>query len=143
METKTRNSRNVPIHTRLRAMLKTLPESRKPWLFTMLPSDQYPDGDHRTNIKKLNEDFQAAVARAGLPVGREHGFTLHSLRHFFETHTVNSHVPQRVIDHWLGHHSDRSMGAVYYRLTDVDSQEFMRKLPFADGTETQDIIQKD
>jgi integrase len=143
LETKTRTSRNVPMHARLRALLEPLPASDKPWLFTMLPSDKYPKGDHWINIKKLNEDFQAAVLKAGLPTGREGGFTLHSLRHFFETHTVNSHIPQRVIDHWLGHHSDRSMGAVYYRLTDADSQSFMRKVPFGDGTDTHDIVQKD
>ena len=104
LETKTRTSRNVPVHARLRAMLEPLPVSDKPWLFTMLPSDKYPNGDHWINIKKLNEDFQAAVLRAELPTGRDHGFTTHSLRHFFETHTVNSNIPQRVIDHWLGLH---------------------------------------
>jgi len=39
---------------------------------------------------------------------------IHSLRHYFETVTLNSNVPQRVIDAWLGHSSDRSMGSVYY-----------------------------
>ncbi|MDB5306859.1 MAG: hypothetical protein JWO38_1061, partial [Gemmataceae bacterium] len=38
--------------------------------------------------------------------------------------------PQRVIDTWLGHRSDKSMAAVYYRLRDEDSQSFMAKVPF-------------
>ena len=41
--------------------------------------------------------------------------------------------PQRVIDAWLGHRSDRSMAAVYYRLRDEDSQSFMGKVPFGTG----------
>ena len=69
----------------------------------------------------------------GLPAGRQAGFTLHSLRHFFETHTVNAGIPQRVVDTWLGHRSDQSMAAVYYKLADEESQSFMRKVPFGTG----------
>jgi integrase len=58
---------------------------------------------------------------------------VHSLRHFFEIFTVNAGVPQRAIDAWLGHRSDQSMVAVYYRLRDEDSQAFMRKVPFGTG----------
>ena len=58
---------------------------------------------------------------------------MHSLRHFFETFTVNEGIPQRVVDTWLGHRSDRSMAAVYYRLKDEDSQKFMAKVPFGTG----------
>ena len=58
---------------------------------------------------------------------------MHSLRHFFETFTVNEGIPQRVVDTWLGHRSDRSMAAVYYRLKDEDSQTFMAKVPFGAG----------
>lgn len=36
------------------------------------------------------------------------GFVIHSLRHFFETFAVNAGIPQRVIDTWLGHRSDKS-----------------------------------
>lgn len=42
-------------------------------------------------------------------------------------------IPQRVIDTWLGHRSDRSMGSVYYRLSDTDSRAFMEKVPFGPG----------
>jgi integrase len=58
---------------------------------------------------------------------------VHSLRHFFETFTVNTGIPQRVIDAWLGHRSDKSMAAVYYRLRDEDSQSFMGKVLFGPG----------
>lgn len=131
LETKTRTSRRVPLHPRLRDILKKLsPGASDRWLFAMPPSVQYPAGDHWVNIKKLNEDVQTVVEKLGLPIGRDEGITLHSFRHFFETLTVNAQIPQRVIDAWLGHHSDRSMGAVYYRLSDEDSQNFMAKVPF-------------
>jgi integrase len=68
-----------------------------------------------------------------LPVGRANGFTIRSLRHSFETIWVNAGIPQPVIDTWIGHSSDRSMAAVYYRLKDEDSQEFMKKVPFGTG----------
>ena len=64
-----------------------------------------------------------------LPAGLEQdGYTILSLRHFFETYSVNTGVPQRVVDAWMGHAGDKSMSAVYYHLSDTDSQQFMQKL---------------
>ena len=37
------------------------------------------------------------------------------------------------MDAWLGHSSDRSMAAVYYKLRDEESQQFMIKVPFGTG----------
>jgi integrase len=137
-ETKTRLSRKVPIHPRLRPLLEAVPRRRRPWMFTMPPSRRYPRGDHCLNVKRLNEDFLSVVSSLGLRAGRDGGFTLHSLRHFFETFTVNAGIPQRAVDAWLGHRSDRSMAAVYYRLSDEDSQIFMRKVPFGAGVPVAD-----
>jgi integrase len=132
-ETKTRESRRVPIHTRLRVVLESLPVYRRPWLFTAGASKKFPAGDHHINVKRLNEQFTRLVDRLGMPAGRDDGFVIHSLRHFFETHCVNAGIPQRVIDTWLGHRSDKSMAAVYYRLRDDESQSFMIKVPFGTG----------
>jgi integrase len=132
-ETKTRASRKLPIHPRLRAVLEALPAGRRPWLFTARASKKYPGGGHHINVKHLNEQFTRLVARLEMPAGREAGFVIHSLRHFFETFTVNEGIPQRVIDTWLGHHGDKSMAAVYYKLSDADSQSFMAKVPFGTG----------
>ena len=72
-----------------------------------------------------------------LDLGRAVGIasleSIHSLRPFFETFTVNAGIPQRVIDTWLGHRSDTSMAAVYYKLSDADSRSFMAKVPFGTG----------
>ena len=132
-ETKTRASRKVPIHGRLRAVLEALPKGERPYLFTAGPSGKYPGGDHHINTKRLTEGFVRLAARLGLPTGRPDGFTIHSLRHFLETFCVNAGIPQRVIDTWLGHRSDQSMAAVYYKLADADSQAFMTKVPFGIG----------
>lgn len=129
--TKTKASRKVPVHPRLRAEPAASAASRGPWLFTAAPSRKYPAGGRPICTKKLNAAFLRLLERLDLPRGRDGGgFTIHSLRHFMETLCVNSGIPQRVIDTWLGHRSDRSMAAVYYRLSDADPQAFMAKVPF-------------
>ncbi len=138
-ETKTRTSRKVPIHPRLRAVIEALPTERREWLFTAGPSKKYPDGEHYINVKRLNEQFTRLATRLEMPAGREAGFVVHSLRHFFETFTVNEGIPQRVIDTWLGHRSDKSMAAIYYKLSDADSQSFMAKVPFGTGGPAADV----
>ena len=129
--TKTGESRKIPIHPELRTLLEKRSAAPGPWYFTAEPSNKFPAGDHWINPKKLNERFLGVAERVGLPIGRDAlGYTLHSLRHFFETHCVNQGIPQRVIDTWMGHQSDRSMAAVYYHLSDEDSQAFIRQVDF-------------
>jgi len=55
---------------------------------------------------------------------------------------VNAGIPQRVIDTWLGHRSDKSMAAVYYRLRDEESQSFMAKVPFGAEDKTTDNVKE-
>lgn len=75
--------------------------------------------------------MQGLAKALKMPTGRKNdGLVTHSLRHFFETHCVNSGIPQRVIDVWMGHTGDKSMGSIYYRLADKESQEFMTKVSF-------------
>lgn len=66
-------------------------------------------------------------------LGRDNGYVIHSLRHSFETIAVNAGIPQRVVDAWLGHTADRSMAAVYYHLSNEESQKFMGMVPFGTG----------
>lgn len=129
-ETKTRQSRKIPIHPRLRQILLALPRSAGPWFFTAEPSSKFPDGGHCICPKKLNDRFRTTLKTLKMPTGRENGYVIHSLRHSFETICINAGIPQRVVDAWLGHTSDRSMGAVYYRLSDEESQRFMQQVPF-------------
>jgi integrase/recombinase XerD len=132
-ETKTRTSRKVPIHARLRGVPEAPPKGKRNFVFTSGPSAKYPGGNNHINVKRLNEQFAGVAGRVGLPVGRNGGFVVHSLRYFFETFCVNAGIPQRVIDTWLGHRSDRSMGAVYYKLADIDSRAIRDRAPFGTG----------
>ena len=132
-ETKTGYSRKVPIHGQLKPLLEALPKTG-PWLFTAPASRKYPMGGHWINTKHLNEDFQRLLTAVGVPAGRKTGgYSIHSLRNSIETICVNAGIPQRVVDTWLGHRSDRSMGSVYYKLSDEDSQNFVQKVPLGTG----------
>jgi integrase len=131
--TRVRPIRKVPIHPRLRPVLEAHLEGVKADparpLFCAAPSAKYPAGDHSINTKHLNDDAKRVAVVAGLRVGRrDDGFVIHSFRHGFETAAINSGIPQRVVDAWLGHTGDRSMGSVYYRLSDTEFQAFMVKI---------------
>jgi integrase len=137
-ETKTGYSRKVPIHAKLKPFLESLPKTG-PWLFTAPPSQKYPEGGHWINTKHLNDDFQKLLMATSVAAGRKSGgFSIHSLRNSFETICVNARIPQRVVDTWLGHRSDRSMGSVYYKLSDADSQAFMLQVPLGTGAPAAD-----
>ncbi|TWT64006.1 tyrosine-type recombinase/integrase [Rubinisphaera italica] len=130
-ETKTRDSRKIPIHPNLRCILEHHHPTPGPWFLTAQASHQYPEGDHPINPKNLKVRVQATARQFGIPVGQKsNGLVLHSFRHFFETHAVNSGIPQKAIDSWMGHKSDHSMGAVYYQLSDAQSQKFMQDINF-------------
>ena len=130
-ETKTRRSRKIPLHPGLQSLLAKKPKSPGEWFFCAEPSERYPAGDHWITPKRINEEFQALLRRAGIPVGRKgQGYTLHSLRHFFETHCVNHGVPQVLVDRWMGHSTKRSMGATYYDDDQEKAREFIQRVPF-------------
>jgi integrase len=131
-ETKTRMSRKVPIPARLRPLLTALPRRPRTWLLTD-PRDG-AGGIRPLSVRRLNETFKGVLSSLGIPAGlKAGGFVLHSLRHFFETFTVNARVPQRVVDTWLGHRADQSMAAHYYKLPDEESRKFMDEVPFGTG----------
>lgn len=139
---KTRVAVRVPIHPRLRAMLSTFPAPRGEWFFSAAPSRAYPNGGNSIKADRLNDVFKKIATRLGLPVGRDsRGYTLHGLRGFFETFCNNNLVPQRAIDCWLGHRSDQTMAAVYYKLSDADSQRLMQQVPFGTGLPAADAGQ--
>jgi len=132
-------SRKLPIRARLRPLLEPMSKRKRPWFFTAGPGRKYPAGDHWINPKRLDESFLKLVKSLKMPTGRDGaGFTIHSLRHFFETFCTNNGIPQRVVDTWLGRTGDPSMGANYYKLSDEESQSFMLKVPFGTGESAAD-----
>jgi len=137
-ETKTGETRKVPIHPRLRRYLEGLSKHQRPWFFTSPATQKYPDGDHFINTKKLNEYFLEILDKLGIRAGRDDGFTLHSLRHSFKTISINAGIPREVVDAWQGHSPDRSAGSAYYKLSDKESQRFMKMVPFGTGMSAAD-----
>ena len=134
-ETKTGDSRKIPIHSRLRPVLeKALARGKDGWLFTALPSRKYPNGDHYISTKHLNTDFVATLKKLGIPTGQANGFTVHSLRRSFKTICVNGGIPREVVDAWQGHARIRTASDLYYSLPDFDSQRFMKMVPFHEDT---------
>lgn len=135
-ETKSGNTRRVPIHSRLRRILESLPKSNSHWFFTAAPSVQYPEGRHHLNMRDINERFQKLLKALKIPAGKKSGgFTFHSLRSFFKTFCINAGIPREVVDIWQDHVGYRrpTAGDLYYKLSDEDSQMFMKKIPFGDG----------
>jgi hypothetical protein len=132
-ETKTSEFRKVPIHSRLRALLAALPKSKHGWMFTTPVSDKFPCGGNRLNTKKLNAAFQKIVMKCGMPAGRDGGYTLHSLRHFFETFTVTTAYLSA--SSTLG--SDIEATSRWRRPTTScpirSPQQFMLEVPFGSG----------
>ena len=134
LETKSGNTRKVPIHERLRPVLEAATGTRKSgWLFTALPSRKYPKGDHHISTKHVNEDLLEVLKSLKLPAGRVGGFTVHSLRRSFKTICVNANIPREVVDAWQDHAHVRTPGDLYYKLSDADSQRFMKLVPFGEA----------
>jgi integrase len=132
-ETKTRRSRKIPIHPVLRELLEEQ-WSTGAWFFRTAQNGDNPEDSRPIAPRKINTQFKRAAAAMGLRVGlKNNGYTIHSLRHFFETFAVNSRIPQPVVDTWMGHQGVRSMGKVYYELADAESQRFMREVQFSLG----------
>jgi len=128
-ETKSREDRKVPIHPILIPLLKKC-EKQGSYFFLATQPGQQPAAARHLRQKSLNARFTRAVGLADMTAGREAlGFVIHSLRHFFKSHALNSGVPQPVVDYWLGHRL-QGMNAVYYHLSDEESQKQMKKIQF-------------
>ena len=121
---------DVPIHERLKAIIESMDQNESGFFFTALPSKQYPSGDHFISPKRINEDFKKILKQLGIPAGRQGGFTIHSLRHFFKTHCITSGIAKPVVDEWQGHELKRKASDQYFHLTPEVSQRLMKQVPF-------------
>jgi integrase len=133
-ETKSGQSWKVPLHPRLRKILKRV-QHAEDWFFTTQPSRKYPNGGHHINTARVNEDFVKLLKSLDIPAGRDVGFTFHSMRSSFKTICIHAGVPREVVDVWQNHAPDRAASHVYYKLSDEESQRFMRTVPSGDEEE--------
>ena len=127
--TKTKDERKIPIHPCIRLFVDRLVAADDhELLVTNLPSPRYPSGGQPINLRHLLERFKSAAKRAGYE-----GFTLHSLRHAFNTVALNAGVPLPLVRRWMGH-SVASMSEHYYDASDEASLRFMDEVPFTQLT---------
>jgi integrase len=129
-ETKNGESRKVPLHPHLKSMLANQRTVKGKPLFLSPSSKKYPQGDHKLNGKRLNEDFARLLNKLGMTAGRSEGYTIHSLRHSFFTVCTNAGIPPRAVAVWVGHSGDQSVGDNYYQLSDTESQRLIKRAPF-------------
>jgi integrase len=110
--TKDKDARFVPVHPRIRPLLTGL--SRK--------TDLVFPGIH---ARQLLLRLKGLCEEQKFPKASE--FKLHSFRHHFASLCANHQVAYRKALTWLGH-SDSSILALYYHLSDSDSQAAMESL---------------
>ena len=123
------SERDVPIHARLLAFLKTKPKGKGGWFFNAPASRLFPEGDHSLNPRDINAQFQALAKTRGFAVGRDdHGLTLHALHRFFNSFCLDAGVPKPMVDAWMGHQDQSDMDAFYYN--SQKSKEWMARVPF-------------
>ena len=128
---KTSQSRKIPIHSRLLNILKAYVATVRELSLRQYFFSDSPNGSRPINVRTLNVDLQARAESTGISVGRKHnGLVTHSLRHFFETQSVDAGVPQFVVDQWMGHRGQALMGRTYYGHSDQKSMEFMQRVKF-------------
>lgn len=112
---KRNKNRYVPLpEEMLRQLRRYWRRHRDPvWLFPKRAHGvAIPNADRPINVSGVRAAFVAALAESG--VRKE--ATVHTLRHSWATHLLESGVHLRLIQRWLGHSSLRST-AVYLHLT--------------------------
>ncbi len=128
-ETKTGQSRSLPIHADFRSVLEQLPRSKDGLLFhgpkgAQLKPDTIRNILLREVLTPLAKRFPTPKGEIGLEDGR-----LHSFRHYFCSICANSGVAEHVVMTWLGHR-DSKMVRHYYHLHAEESQRQMGRLNF-------------
>ncbi|MCZ7581798.1 MAG: site-specific integrase, partial [Fimbriimonadaceae bacterium] len=120
------DARMFPIHSRVRAVLDSLPRTSR-WVFTGVPCKKFPKGGQQVFDRRALSALKTALKRAGIAEGKVHTF-----RHFFITYCINKGVSPFMIAEWVGH-SSLAMVMRYYRASAKESRRIMDGL--ADGDE--------
>lgn len=92
--TKSGRERNIPIHDKLKDILKRRYSKNRKYVFTK-------DGDFRYTLSYVSHKFKKSVIKAGLSPD----FHFHSLRHSFASNLVSNGVDIYSVSKLLGHSS--------------------------------------
>ncbi len=116
---KGRKDRYVPLGERLVAVLDTYSAAARPqeWLFTGL------GGDRPLCTRSVQTAFHQALDRAGIAKPA----SVHTLRHSFATHLLESGTDIRLIQELLGHQSLRTT-AIYAHVSPLAMRQVVSPL---------------
>jgi integrase len=128
------SERDVPVHPRLTAILKAVEKGKGDYFFTAAPSTRFPLGDHHLNDRMVNHQFKDLAKICGFSIGRDkQGLTVHALRRFFKTYTLDAGVPKPLVDQWMGHLNLSGMDSFYY--DSPVAKNWMERVPFGGPNE--------
>ncbi len=123
-KTKSKYSRKVPIHTRVGAVLDSLPRSSDDDLLLHGPRggklrcDIFSEYLRKHVLKPLKPKF---------PHAQFQSITAHSLRHFFNSICAANNISQQAVMDWMGHRTD-SMSKRYFHRDDEASLRNIEKI---------------
>ena len=134
--TKGRRSRVIPIHPRLKQLLKTLEHQPDGYIFHARRGGRL----HSRNvlhdfIEEVIEPVKEKFPTSPGEIGFEHG-RLHSFRHFFCSQAFLGGASEGEIREWLGH-AESKMVEHYRHLRNEDAQRKMEQIDFT-GSEDSD-----
>lgn len=136
---KSGQSRWLPLHPDLRAVLECLPRLDQFVFHGPQGGRVKPDFVRRTLLKHVLEPLAPqypATSTQGFVDGR-----LHSFRHYFVSRCAANNVSERMVMEWVGH-ADSAMVRHYYHLVDQEAKRRMDALELlgsADGRSGRDI----
>lgn len=129
-ETKSNRIEKVPINTRVKRILKSIPRQiQNPWVFCL------SDGRHLSKLT-IQRDFKKAVTRAGIQDIR-----FHDLRHTCASWLVMRGVDLRTVQGILRHRSFQ-MTLRYAHLAPVHKLQAVEKLVCKDKNKTKNIFRR-
>jgi integrase len=134
--TKGRRSRVIPIHTRLKQLLKTLEHQPDGYVLHARRGGRlHPRNILHDFIQEVIEPLQEKFPTSLGEIGFEHG-RIHSFRHFFCSQAFLGGASEGEIREWLGH-AESKMVEHYRHLRDEDAQRKMEQIDFT-GPEDSD-----
>ncbi|MEN6495293.1 MAG: tyrosine-type recombinase/integrase [Thermoguttaceae bacterium] len=134
--TKGRRSRVIPIHTRLKHLLKTLEHQPDGYVLHARRGGRlHPRNILHDFIQEVIEPLKEKFPTSPGEIGFEHG-RIHSFRHFFCSQTFLGGASEGEIREWLGH-AESKMVELYRHLRNEDAQRKMEQIDFT-GPEDSD-----
>lgn len=119
--TKNGTSRMVPMHDRVKNILKSM-EVKSELVFHSGKSSKYPDANGPLSERRVLTKIKKICLKLGIEG------CVHSFRKFFCSYMANSGVPATTLIKWSGHSDLKVLMDHYYKLENSESIKFMDKV---------------